>query len=101
MTNAQADTAQTTAAWSIGAPTGAEPPCRLRRLDKHDWVIERRQPKGKWVTESYFPKLEQAARALFDRLMLEGEDVLDIDALRSDVERAKQFVAQAAREACT
>jgi hypothetical protein len=60
---------------------------RLKRLDKHNWIIEEKytNTKGKevWKNVGYFPRIDQAARFLFDKQINEA----DVKTLK-DIEKA-------------
>ncbi len=67
---------------------------RVRRLDDHNWVLERETPGGKpyraggkegvskarWDITGYYPSLERAARACLTEAVVAGhtgQDILD------------------------
>lgn len=82
---------------------------RIRRVDRFNWELQRYVPPGQkrngkesaggWRTDGYFPRLEQAAQAMFDRLVLHGVENPTLPDVIKDVNRAQEAVLQAVREA--
>ena len=82
---------------------------RLRRLDGHNWTIERyvepgrkkngKVSAGRWTVDGYYPSLETAALRLFDKMLLAGEPTDTAEELIAAVEAARKSVIQAVKEA--
>ena len=80
---------------------------RIRRVDRYNFELQRwiepgmkrngKMSAGKWVPDGYYPRIDQAANAMFDRLMLQGKECPTLEDIRRDVERAREVVCEVAQ----
>ena len=81
---------------------------RIRRVDRCNWELQRwippgpakngKESAGRWKGDGYFPRLDQAAQAMFDRLVLEGAENPTLRELIEDVARCQKELLRAVQE---